>query len=329
MVQYVIGVDLGGTFTKLAALDRQGKVLGRRKVLTGSHEDGEKILANLASVTTELCRELPDRKPLAVGIGVPGILDLDGGLLVKSPNLSRLEGSPLRDWLAEALLCPVILENDANAAAVGEKWLGAGRKIESFLFITLGTGVGGGLILDGQLWKGVKGRAGEFGHLIVEPDGLPCGCGGRGCLETYASATGIVRMAREAIGAGRPSLIRELAGEQPDAIDSELVGYAAKHGDPVALEIYRQVGRYLGIAITDVVNLLDLHHFILGGGVSHALPLFAGYLRDEVRLRTFGIAVEEIRIMQAKCGEDAGLLGAGYLALEMVTTRGRTLSGKG
>lgn len=325
MAQYVIGVDLGGTFIKLAAFDSRGRVLGRRRVLTGSHENGEKILANLASVTADLCRELPDRKPLAVGVGVPGILDLDRGLLVKSPNLSRLEGSPLRDWLAEVLSCPVILENDANAAAVGEKWLGAGRRLESFLFVTLGTGVGGGLILDGKLWKGVRGGAGEFGHLVVEPDGPPCGCGGRGCLETYASATGIARMAREAIGARRPSLIRELAGEQPDAIDPELVSYAAKHGDPVALEIYRQVGRYLGIAITDVVNLLDLHHFILGGGVSHALPLFAGSLRDELRSRTFGIAVEKIHIMQAECGEDAGLLGAGYLALGMVTTRGRTL----
>lgn len=311
---YVIGMDLGGTFIKAAALDPNGNVNARSRVPTEVKGGREKVVANMLTIVKDLEREMGGKTPTGLGVGVPGVLDLEGGIVIKSPNFPDWNGFPLREKLLKTLPYPVVLENDANAAAVGEQWLGAGRGEASFLFITLGTGVGGGLIINGALWKGTKGKAGEFGHLVVEPDGPLCGCGGHGCLEVYASAQGTVRMVRDALRGGKASLIGELADKGEKVIDPELVAQAALQGDSLALEVYRKLGRYLGIAIVDVINLLDIKCFILGGGISHAFPYFIGPLMQEVKERIFGISGEEIRVIKAQCGEDAGLLGAGYLA---------------
>jgi len=315
LMGYVIGIDLGGTFIKAAALDPTGKVKARSRVPTEVSGGHERVVANMLATVKGLEREMGGETPMGLGIGVPGVLDLEGGIVTKSPNFPGWEGFPLKEMLLMALPYPVVLENDANAAAVGEKWLGAGRGKSNFLFITLGTGVGGGLIIDGGLWKGTGGKAGEFGHMVVEPDGPQCGCGGHGCLEVYASARGIVRMAHEALKAGKASLIREWADKEGKIIDPELVAQAALQGDSLALEVYGKLGRYLGIAIVDVINLLDLNFFILGGGISHAFPYFIAPLMQEVKGRIFGISGEEIQVVKAQCGEDAGLLGAGYLSL--------------
>lgn len=312
---YVIGMDLGGTFIKAAALDPTGKVKAKGRVPTEVKGGRDQVVANMLTLVKDLEREMGGETPMGLGVGVPGVLDSGGGIVIKSPNFPDWDGFPLREKLLKPLSYPVVLENDANAAAVGEQWLGAGRGEASFLFITLGTGVGGGLIINGALWKGTRGKAGEFGHMVVEPDGPLCGCGGHGCLEVYASAQGIVRMVRDALRGEKASLIGEWADKGGKAIDPELVTRAALQGDSLALEVYRKLGRYLGIALVDVINLLDINCFILGGGISHAFPYFIGPLMQEVRERIFGISGKEIRVIKAQCGEDAGLLGAGYLAL--------------
>jgi len=218
----------------------------------------------------------------------------------------------------------VILENDANSAALGEKWLGAARDYDDMLMLTLGTGVGGGIVLGGRVWHGMRGMAGEPGHITIEPDGPPCPCGNRGCLEQYASATAVVRMAREAIAQGNsPALTR--AAQENAEISAKSVYQMAVEGDNGAQQIYRRVGWALGIGLADLINLLNLPMYVIGGGVASAWDAFLPALLEEVRKRSFvyrATAPEESSgsgkktiITRALLGGDAGLVGAARLPM--------------
>jgi glucokinase len=251
----------------------------------------------------------------AIGVGVPGVLDAERGVVVASPNFPGWEGFPLQARLQEACGRPVVIENDANAAALGEQWLGAARGERDFLFVTIGTGIGGGVVLDGRLWRGPGGRAGEFGHLKVEADGEPCGCGSRGCLERYANAAALERYALDALEQGGAGPLRALAMDRPEALDAAMIAQAAREGDGAARAVYQRFAVYLGMGIADVVNLLDLRCFIIGGGISPAFDLFAPWLREEVGRRIYGVSIDAITIRQARCGNDAGGLGAAHLVL--------------
>ena len=204
---------------------------------------------------------------------------------------------------------PVLLENDANAAALGESWMGAAKGFQNSICVTLGTGVGGGIIIDGEILRGVDGTAGEIGHICVEPFGAPCGCGSRGCLEQYASATAILRLAQEnSARYPKSELLHKLGLTSAD------VYKAGKQGDELALEVFRQMGFYLGLALAGLVNVLNPEAIVIGGGASGGWDLFMRYLQETIRARTFRQPGERAKVLLAKCGDDAGLLGAAKLA---------------
>jgi glucokinase len=328
MPSFAIGVDLGGTNLRIAAVDELGTLL--EKVTTGTHVSrgrdfviGEMCDAIQAVVTKHQAKgEL-----LGTGIGVPGIIDLDTGMLYESPNLPGWDHYPVREEIERRLKTKVILENDANAAAMGEKWLGAARDFPSMCMLTLGTGVGGGIVLNERIWHGMTGMAGEVGHMNVEPEGHPCGCGSRGCIEQYASATAIVRMAREAIASMREDatslLLTDIGADKE--FSSRVVYQAAVQGDSVAQEIYRKVGHALGITVADLINALNLNMYVIGGGVVSAWEAFAPSMMEEVKKRSFiyrntapdaNLGSKKTTIItRALLGTDAGLFGAARLPM--------------
>jgi glucokinase len=321
-VRFAIGVDLGGTTIKSLAVDETGKIAARASRPTEVHAGQAQVVRNLAATVHDLIGQLGQADASRdasiihpIGVGVPGALDVDKGLVIASPNFPGWEGFPLRERLEAAIGRPVLIENDANAAAVGEQWQGAAIGLKNFLFITIGTGVGSGVVIDGRLWRGEGGRAGEFGHVKVEPQGELCGCGSRGCLERYTSAAALERYVVEAPPKGGTSDLRRLAIDRPDAIDPAVIARAAATGDEAALAAYRQFAVYMGMGIAGVIHLLDLRHFIFGGGVSEAFDLFAPRLRQEVAARIYGVAIGDIHLLKARCGNQAGSLGMAHLAL--------------
>jgi len=311
----VVGIDLGGTYIKGALFDLSGKLLTEGKIETEVARGEEQVIRNIATLVNRLKASRPNEILSGVGLGVPGALDFKNGRVIQSPNFPGWEDVPIREKAQKALGVPVVIENDANAAAMGEVWVGAARRLDHFLLITLGTGVGGGLVLNRKLWYGEAGKGGEVGHMRVTPDGPLCGCGQRGCLEVYASSSALSRMAKEKWNETQAD-----AGPFPSGFETaQGVAERAERGDPMALAAFSNLALYLGIAIANIANLLDIHHYILSGGVSNAFPLFREALRKEVAPRVFGMDLETadktIRIEKALCGENAGMLGAGYLAL--------------
>ncbi|PYS78433.1 MAG: hypothetical protein DMF70_14765, partial [Acidobacteria bacterium] len=247
----------------------------------------------------------------AVSVVVPGSVQFGTGVVVNAPNIPSLPGFRLTAALSEALEQPVLLENDANAAALGEMWQGAARNCKTIVCLTLGTGVGGAIVFDGELWRGVDGTAGEIGHTSVEPfGGVKCKCGNVGCLEVYASGTAIVRMAREGL-AQDPSSSLILAAEWT----SKRIASAAIERDPLALEVFRKAGAYLGIAMANVINIFNPEMIVIGGGAAAAWDLFIEHARAEVARRAFPVPAARCQIVRGECGDDAGLLGAAWLAL--------------
>ena len=325
MSSYAIGVDLGGTSLRISAVDSDGNLL--HKITSGTQvaKGRDFVVAEMCEAIRQLSVKFSSLGDLeGIGIGVPGIIDMDTGIVRKSPNLPDWIDYPVRDEIERRLGTQVILENDANVAALGEKWLGAGREVDSLCMITLGTGVGGGLVLNGKIWRGMTGMAGEIGHTTVEPDGPPCGCGSRGCIEQFASAPAIKRMAVEAIAKGEAPALSRVMKEEPE-FSSLVVYQMAVQGDAAAQQIFRKVGAALGITIARLVNVLNLPMYVMAGGVVNAWEAFAPSLMEEVRKRSFVYAATESDsnlsnkkktiITRALLGSDAGLYGAARLPM--------------
>ena len=296
----VFAVDLGGTHLRVALVDDTGNILQhlKRETPKGASPDG--ILEALANAASEWhCDEQP---VVAAAIMVPGAVDTDKAVVVQAPNLPSLINFELKAELQQRLGWPVFLENDANAAAVGEMWLGAARGCTDVVSVTLGTGVGGGVILNGKLWRGSHGSAGEIGHTTVDPfSGLKCKCGNTGCLELFASATAIVRMARE-LG------MKELTAED--------VYEAGRNGDELALSVFNRFGMYLGIGLANLMNLIDQQIIVITGGATNGWDLFASEMYRQVGERAFRATAQQVKIAKAECGDNAGLLGAARIALQ-------------
>ena len=325
MPSFAIGVDLGGTNLRVAAVDDTGKLL--EKVTSGTEvgKGRDQVLNDMTNEILALVAKLQHHGKLAgIGVGVPGIIDMRTGMLRESPNLPGWHDYPVQAEIERRLKAPVILENDANAAALGESWLGAARDVDSMCMLTLGTGVGDGVVLDGKIWRGMTGMAGELGHINVEPEGHACGCGSRGCVEQYASATAIVRMAREAIAGGSAAALQRVA-EGSVEFTAKSVYLEAVQGDEPARAIFRKVGWALGIVIADLVNIFNAPMYVIGGGVSSSWDAFAPAMLEEVRKRSFvyratnpadtpGKSGATI-VTRALLGSDAGLYGAARLPL--------------
>jgi glucokinase len=245
----------------------------------------------------------------AASILVPGTLDSANEIVTQAPNLPSLIRFNLKSALEDTFRIPVLLENDANAAAVGEMWLGAARGARNVICITLGTGVGAGIILDGKLWRGTFGTAGELGHTTFDAfNGPECKCGNRGCLEMYASATAIVRMARESLSSHSNTTLSD------QCLTAAKVYEAGVQGDSLALEVFRTVGAYLGVGIANLINILGPEVIVIGGGVANGWTLFEGAMREQVLKRASRPLTPMVEIKPALCGDNAGLLGAAHLA---------------
>lgn len=307
-----IGIDVGGTNLRFALVDGRGAIIERERYPTEIHLGKDTFLDRLFNGISELRKRgsAIGREIRAVGIGIPGLI-AGSGLVLSSVNLDPIVGLNVREIVAQCTGLPVVAVNDANAAAYGEKRFGAGRAYRSLILLTLGTGVGSGLILDGKLWTGADGVAAEFGHATVEPDGIPCSCGNRGCLEQYASASALVRAALHALVQGERWA---LADRSPATFTAEVIASAARQGDSYALSLFETAGRYLGIAGATIVNLLNLEAIILAGGVAASFDLLADPMSKEMRNRAFEVPATRVRIVRGTLGDDAGILGAAALA---------------
>jgi len=309
----VIGVDLGGTNLRAAVLNHEGDILSKHKESTRAAEGRVKVVARLIE-NIRRQRELAvheGHEVAAVGVGAPGVIFGDKGIVVKSPNFPDWNNLPLKAELETALTLPVFIENDANAAALGEQWRGAGRDIGSMILLTLGTGVGGGIVLDNKIWHGADGMAGEIGHMTLVPEGRQCSCGNTGCLEMYASSRGIVQTYCEELIKRAPR-----DADRHGDITSEQIYQAAREGDGLALRVMKDMGRMLGIGIANLINIFNPEMIVIGGGVRDAWPLFIDATREEIRKRAFEAPAERTAIMPSLLGDDAGMVGAAAVALQ-------------
>jgi glucokinase len=307
----VIAADLGGTNLRAAVVDAAGRIHERVKHPTPKAERADEIVRALVAAARE-CEQLSGesgRRIGALSVVVPGTVQIEQGVVVKAPNVPCLDGFRLGAALESELQWPAILENDANAAGVGEMWQGAGRGAGTIIAITLGTGVGGGIILNGELWRGIDGSAGELGHIGVEPNGVACPCGSRGCLEVYASATAIVRMTREAQPRYPGSPLH-----RSDNLTAKTVYQSGVEGDELALEVFRRMGLYLGVGLASLVNIFNPEVIVIGGGVADGWDIFIGHVREQVLERAFPVPARRVQIVRAERGDDAGLLGAAHIA---------------
>lgn len=316
MDQVVIGVDLGGTNLRSALLSVDGEILEKRKETTHASEGWKKVVARVVD-TIMRQREIAAKRGLhvaAVGVGAPGVIRMDTGVVVKSPNFPDWNNLPLRDALEEVLQLPVVIENDANAAALGEQWRGAGRGINSMILLTLGTGVGGGIVLANKIWEGADGMAGEVGHMTLVPDGRQCGCGNTGCLEMYASARGIVQSYREALGSMEYTPSSEM-------MTSAHIYQAARDGEAIARKVLKAMGSMLGIGIANLINIFNPHMVVIGGGIKEAWEFFIGATHEEIMRRAFQVPAERTKIVPSLLGDDAGMIGAAAGALQRIQAR--------
>lgn len=312
----ICAVDLGGTNLRAANIDSAGRIRDRVRNPTPKTSQAEEVVA-LVAAAVRACEAAAVQRGAqikSVSVVVPGTVLIETGLVVNAPNLKALQGYKLGPALAKALGRSALLENDANAATLGEMWQGAARGCQTILCLTLGTGVGGGIVLEGKLWRGADGTAGELGHVSVEPfGGVECKCGNTGCLEVYASATAIVRMTRAKLAQHSGSSLHLIADSE---LTSAKIYDAAMAGDELSLEVFRAAGVYLGIAMANYINIFNPEMIVIGGGVSAAWELFAESARAETLRRAFQVPAQRCRIVRAECGDDAGLIGAAWLALE-------------
>ncbi|MEW6660432.1 MAG: ROK family protein [Thermodesulfobacteriota bacterium] len=312
----VAALDLGGTNARLALVSRQGEILARWEWATASMPDQDTLVATLVAdlaASREKAQEL-GVEIKGMGLGVPGRVLPQEGRVAFSPNIPALNDCPLVPRLQNQFPWPLFLENDANLFALGEHWLGAGVGHHQMLGITLGTGVGGGLILNGSLWSGTVGTSGEIGHMTVDPDGKRCHCGNRGCLETWASGFWAVDWAKEQLAKGASSWLRELYEKEPEALTGETLVVAAHQGDPVARRAFIRVGTALGMAIANTVHLLGISRVVIGGRFARAWEVFEIPLQEELYRRLTLFPREALSVVPAKLGDDAGMIGAARLA---------------
>lgn len=314
MKKYVFGVDIGGTTVKLGLFDVEGNVLDKWEIPTRTEDGGEKILPDIADSIREKMKQIDKDFVAGVGVGAPGPVD-GKGVVHRAANLGWGTFS-ISDTLEDLLNMPVMAGNDANVAALGEMWMGGGQGYRDLVVVTLGTGVGGGIIVDGRMLTGATGAAGEIGHIHVNDEEEEiCGCGNRGCLEQYSSATGITRLAnRLLVSSDKESVLR--GGE----ISAKTVFDAVKAGDPLAVEVAEKFGKYLGDGLASIACVVNPEAIVIGGGVSKAGEILIDYIRPHYEKNVFH-GSRQVKFSLATLGNDAGIYGAAKLVLDAVENR--------
>lgn len=312
----VIGIDLGGTNIRTAVVDRTGGIIAHDHRETLANEGPRAVISRMIEAARMVMAQagVARCQVAEVGVGSPGPLDIEAGVALSPPNLPGWDRVPLRQLIEEGLGIPTTLENDANAAALGEHRFGAGRGVDHMIYVTVSTGIGGGLILGGELYHGATGMAGEIGHITILPHGPLCGCGNRGCLEALASGSAIARRAREIVAHGVPTRIADLAGGDLDLITARLVADAAREGDVEAEGILSEAMDYLGTGLASLVNLFNPQLVVIGGGLAHIGEWLFGPVRRAIKRRAFPAQAQAVRVVPAELGDHVGVLGAAAVA---------------
>lgn len=308
--QVVIAADMGGTLIKMAAVRNDGEMLRRIERPTPQSETDDPIVRTLAAMYRELAETTPTARA-GMAMAAASIIDPENGIMTHSPNIPALNNSHLPRKLSEMIGASVVLENDATAAAIGESWVGAAKGFANSICLTLGTGVGGGIIIDGKVLRGPDGTAGEIGHSVIEHGGHLCGCGQLGCFEQYTSATAVVRMANEDLGEFPDSKLNGIA-----EFTSTDVYDAAVAGDTLAVRIFEKMSAYLGDGLVALVNVFNPDIIVLAGGLSKAWPMFGTSVREHIDKKAFRRPAERVKIKPATLGSDAGILGAAKILFD-------------
>ena len=311
-----LAVDLGGTNVRAAAVTATGEIVARRQVRTDAHAGLDEVLARVAQAVAGVADEVGLASDAPVGVALPGTINPYTGFLSIAPNLGW-QNLPIRDLFSMSLGRPIALGNDVNAGALGEWRYGAGRGMRHFVFIACGTGVGGGVIVDGKLLLGRVGLAAEVGHMVVALDGPECHCGGHGCLEAFAGGWAIEEAAQQLLDRGIPSLLTELMEERGEALSGSLINYAAQHDDGLAIEVLSRAGRALGFAVTSLAHLFNPEGIAIGGGVISAGPFLFDPMHEAIDEYLLAGFDDTLQIGPSLLGQDAGLLGAAVLARDL------------
>ena len=314
----VLAIDVGGTKIRIAIISGKGKIIAKEQRLTLADEGLEAVTGRIISGIDRLLRlkNLAPSQLHSIGIAAAGAIDSEKGLVTSSPNLPGWCDVPLRDIVKSKYGVDTFLINDASAAALGEHEFGAGRGVNNLIYLTVGTGIGGGIIIDGKLYLGPSGSAGEIGHMTIDVNGQRCSCGNTGCLETLASGTAMAKEAIKRIKQGEKSSLTEIVGGKIENITAETVEVAARGGDSLASEVISEAATYLGVGMVNLVNIFNPEMIIVGGGVAKMGDLLLNPVRQVVQERAFQLPAQAVRIVQAQLGDDSGLLGAAAFAFQ-------------
>lgn len=305
--KYIIGIDLGGTKISAAISDTGGNIFYKKTVPTLTSEGPASVVGRIENLIEEAIKykNASSDEVAGIGIGSPGPLDPKKGVILDAANLPGFVNLPLAEPIEKKFGIKTYVENDANAAALGELWFGAGRGCRNFVYVTVSTGVGGGIIINGDIYQGNTGNAGEIGHITIDPSGPRCNCGNYGCLEVLASGTAVARIANERLAGGEDSILKDC-----EKVTSKEVFEAAANGDKLASDVVAYCLNYLGIGMANLVHLFDPERIVIGGGVSKAGPIVFDTVRKVIKQRCFKKLAETVQVVPAELGVESGLVGA-------------------
>ncbi|MDP2718861.1 MAG: ROK family protein [Dehalococcoidia bacterium] len=320
----ILGIDLGGTKILTALVNPEGEIIARDHSITPASQGQEAVIQSILDSTDRVIDEadIANADISAIGIGAPGLSDPQKGILYTSPNLPGWRDVPLRDIIEKELGAPTFLINDANAAAFGELKYGAGAGSRNFIYITVSTGIGGGIIIDGKIYSGSRGMAGELGHMTIKDDGPLCNCGNTGCWETLASGTALAREARTSIDGRAETSILKLAGGDIGKVNAEVIHRAALQGDSLAKELIARAGYYLGVGLANLINIFNPEKIVIGGGLSNIGDMLLRPAFEEAGKRAFKPAMDSLRFSRAELGKNSGVIGAAAFALQELNKPG-------
>ncbi len=321
-----IGVDLGGTTISAGAVNVvSGQVAGRHQIPTLAKEGHDAVMARMVDLVNAIITDagLSKEDLGGIGVGLPGALDMERGVVLFLPNLpGGWRNVPLKATIEAGVGLPTYILNDVRSFTLGEKTFGAGRDVDTMVGLAIGTGIGGGMIINGQLHLGLGGTAGEVGHMIIDPYGPPCGCGSHGCLEAFASGAAITAMALKAITQGLTTRIGEMVSYDLNKVTPEVISKAAQAGDPIARDIYERAGFYIGIGVANLITIIGPQMVVIGGGVAQAGELLLEPIRRVARERVRVPPIDKVQIVPAQLGTSAGLIGVAVWASLQATTGG-------
>ncbi len=316
----ILGIDLGGTKILTAVANSQGEILSRDHSITPAKKGHEAVIQSILESAYRALEQadVAISALIAIGVGAPGISNPETGILFTSPNLPGWRDVPLRDIMQERLGKKTFLINDANAAALGELYFGAAQGARNFIYITISTGIGGGIIIDGKIYIGAIGAAGEVGHMTIDDDGPICNCGNRGCWETLASGTALAREAKHRIKEGVRTSILKYAEGDLEKVTAQVIHNAAEHGDNLAKELIARTGYYVGVGLANLINIFNPELIVIGGGLSNIGDMLLGPAFKVAGERAYKEAFQAVRFASAELGRNSGVLGAAAFALREI-----------